>query len=144
MLVLFACLGAALLTETLGFSLALGAFLAGILISESEYRFQMLAEIRPFRDVFNSMFFIAIGMLLRLDFAYKNLFLIVGLVVCIIVLKCTMVALSSIILSYPLRTCFITALGLSQIGEFSFVLIRSGNVMACLMNIIINWRSPRQ
>ncbi len=125
---LFTCLGVALLTESFGFSLALGAFLAGILISESDYRSQLLAEITPFRDVFNSMFFISVGMLLRLDFFFENFILISALVVCIILLKAILLILTVMLLKFPLRTSIIAAMGLSQVGEFSFVLIRAGSV----------------
>lgn len=131
-LVLFTCIGSALLTETLGFSLALGAFLAGILISESDYRYQLLAEITPFRDVFNSMFFISIGMLLNLNFAVTHVIVIGVLVIAIIVIKGFIVFISSALLSFPRRICILSAVGLAHVGEFSFVLIRSGKVHGLL------------
>lgn len=125
--VLFACLGGALITESLGFSLVLGAFLAGVLISESDYQHQVIAETGPFRDVFNSMFFISVGMLVDLDFAASNLLLVVGLGLGIVVLKAAAVALAAAVLGYPTRTRILAALGLAQVGEFSFVLIRNGH-----------------
>ena len=124
---LFACLGAALLTESLGFSMALGAFLAGILISESDYRHQLLADMSSIRDFFTSMFFISVGMLLRVEFVFDHASIILALVLSILTLKFIALLLSTSILRYPLRTCLITALGLAQIGEFSFVLIRLGH-----------------
>ena len=129
---LFACLGMAWVTETLGFSLVLGAFLAGILIGESEYHVQVAAETTPFRDVFNSMFFISIGMLLRLDFAWANLGLVLALGVGIIVLKTVVALVAVAALRYPLRTCFLAAVGLAQIGEFSFVLVQTGDAAGLL------------
>ena len=129
---LFACLGAALLTEFLGFSMALGAFLAGILLSESDYRHQLLADMSSIRDFFTSMFFISIGMLLRLNFAYDHAPLILGLVAGLVLIKTAVVLVSTAVLRYPLRTCIITALGLAQIGEFSFVLIRMGQTHGLL------------
>jgi len=123
---LFACLGSAILTDALGFSLALGAFLAGILISETDYHYQIQAEITPFRDVFNSIFFISIGMLVNLGFGINNLIPILLLSLIIILLKSVVAygAVASLLL--PKRTCFISALSLAQIGEFSFVLISAG------------------
>ena len=123
---LFSCLGVALLTESIGFSLAFGGFLAGILLSESDYRHQLLAEMSSIRDVFTSMFFISIGMLLSLEFASNNIVTIVCIVFSITSIKIFTTMLSTSSLSFPVRTAIVTSLGLAQIGEFSFVLIRSG------------------
>jgi len=123
---LFACLGAAVLTDALGFSLALGAFLAGILISETDYHYQIQAEITPFRDVFNSIFFISIGMLVNLDYAVKYLIPILLLSLLTILLKSAIAYGAVAALKLPRRTSFISALSLAQIGEFSFVLISTG------------------
>jgi CPA2 family monovalent cation:H+ antiporter-2 len=123
---LFACLGSALITESLGFSLALGAFAAGHLIAETDYRYQVLAETAPFRDVFNSTFFIAVGMLLRLDFALDNAALILAVGGTVMAIKAIPALLAVKALSFPSRTCLIATLGLAQISEFSFVLIQAG------------------
>lgn len=123
---LFACLGAALITESLGFSLALGAFAAGLLIAETDYRYQVLAETAPFRDVFNSMFFISVGMLLRLDFALHHAALILVVGGAVMAIKALPALLAVKALAFPPRTCLIAALGLAQISEFSFVLIQAG------------------
>jgi len=120
------CLGMAWFTESLGFSLALGAFLAGIVISESEYSHQVVAEVVPFRDVFNSVFFISIGMLLDLQFVASHAPAVGRLTLLILVIKILGTAGAVALLSYPLRTVTITALSLAQIGEFSFVLLRVG------------------
>ncbi|MBZ0113839.1 MAG: cation:proton antiporter [Thermoanaerobaculia bacterium] len=124
---LLACLGGALVTETLGFSLALGAFLAGILLSESEYHHQVIAETGPFRDVFNSVFFISVGMLVQLDYAVSHLTLVLGLTAAVIALKGVVVFAAVSILRFPFRTSVIAALGLAQIGELSFLLARAGH-----------------
>ncbi|HEX7181584.1 MAG TPA: cation:proton antiporter [Thermoanaerobaculia bacterium] len=123
---LLVCLGMAWLTESLEFSLALGAFLAGIVISESEYSHQVVAEIVPFRDVFNSLFFISIGMLLDLGFAMANVAAIGGLALLILVVKALAATGAVALLGFPGRIAVITGLGLAQIGEFSFVLLRVG------------------
>ena len=123
---LFLCLGAALLTEHFGFSAALGAFVAGILISRSPYHHQVVAETMPFRDVFNSIFFISVGMLLQLRFVAEFPLLIGVVALGLLVLKAVIVFVTVYLMKYPMRTAIITALGLAQIGEFSFVLIRAG------------------
>jgi len=123
---LFACLGSAILTDYLGFSLALGAFLAGILIAETDYHYQIEAEITPFRDVFNSIFFISIGMLVNLEFGFSNLIPILCASLVIIILKFVFAYSAVAALLLPKRTCFISALSLAQIGEFSFVLVSAG------------------
>lgn len=123
---LVVCLGMAWFTESLGFSLALGAFLAGIIISESEYSHQVVAEVVPFRDVFNSVFFISIGMLLDLRFAASHTLMIGSLALLVVVVKTLAAAGAVALLSFPVRTMTITALSLAQIGEFSFVLLRVG------------------
>jgi len=123
---LFACLAAAVLTESFGFSLALGAFVAGILIAETDYRYQVLAETAPFRDVFNSMFFISVGMLIQLDFALQNAGMILIVVMAVLIIKALLVVAAVTALSYPWRTRLLVALSLAQIGEFSFVLIHVG------------------
>lgn len=123
---LFLCLGMAFLTSSLGLSLALGAFLAGIIISESEYSYQVTAEIMPFKDLFTSLFFISIGLLLNLPFAWNDKFIILTLVPIIIILKALVVFFIVKIMRYPTQTALVSGLGLAQIGEFSFVLAGVG------------------
>jgi monovalent cation:H+ antiporter-2, CPA2 family len=122
------CFGTAWLTSLAGLSLALGAFVAGILISESDYGQQALADVLPLRDVFSSLFFVSVGMLLNVEFALQHA-VIIGLIVVGIVLgKCVTGAVATLAMSYPLRTAVLTSLALAQIGEFSFVLARAGMV----------------
>jgi CPA2 family monovalent cation:H+ antiporter-2 len=120
------CLGAAWLTESLGFSLALGAFLAGIVVAESEYSHQVVAEVAPFRDVFTSVFFISIGMLLDLRFAAAHLPLILGITGAVILIKALTGGAAARVLGLPARVVALAALALAQIGEFSFVLLNVG------------------
>jgi CPA2 family monovalent cation:H+ antiporter-2 len=114
------------LTSIIGLSLGLGAFLAGLIISESEYSLAALGGIRPFRDVFMSFFFVSIGMLLDVSFVFQNTALIGLLALSVIALKTFIVFLVSWILALQLRTAILVSLSLSQIGEFSFVLSRTG------------------
>jgi len=123
---LFACLGMALLTSSLGLSLALGAFLAGVIISESDYSSQVVSDILPFKDVFNSLFFISIGMLLHIGDLWNSKGIVAGLVLSIFLLKAAVVFLAVRILGYDSRLSLLTGLALAQVGEFSFVLAGVG------------------
>ncbi|MBI5682866.1 MAG: cation:proton antiporter [Deltaproteobacteria bacterium] len=124
--ILFVCLGIAWFTSRLGLPIALGAFIAGIVISESEYSHQITAEILPFKDVFTSLFFISIGMLLELNYFISNIHKILPISVGIIVFKTFIIVAAGQILRYPLRMIIIVGLGLSNIGEFSFLLMKIG------------------
>lgn len=121
------CFAVAALTSSAGLSLSLGAFLAGMLISESEYSYQALSGILPFRDIFISFFFVSIGMLLNSNFLLHNILLIVLLSGIVIVFKSIFSGLVTVILGYPLRIAIIVGFALSQIGEFSFVLSKIGS-----------------
>jgi len=124
--IILLCLGTALLTSELGLSLALGAFLAGLVISESEYAYQAISDILPFKDSFNGLFFISIGMLMNLKFLSENLFVIVLAVFFILLLKTSTGFFSVHLLGHPVRVSLQTGLHLAQIGEFSFVLAMAG------------------
>jgi len=123
---LFICVSTALLTASLGLSLALGAFIAGIIISESEYSHQVVSDIIPFKHLFNSLFFISIGMLLNLRFVWVEKFFILALVLSVLFLKALVLFLVVRMLRYPARIALLVALSLAQIGEFSFVLANVG------------------
>lgn len=124
--VVLICIGIAWLTSLAGLSLALGAMLAGLIISESEYSHQAIGTIIPFRDVFTSFFFVSVGMLLNVGFLLEHLEIIMILVMGVIAGKAVLAALVPGILGYPIRTLVLVGLGLSQVGEFSFILSKSG------------------
>ena len=124
--VILLCLGTALLTSELGLSLALGAFLAGLVISESEYANQAISDILPFKDSFNGLFFISVGMLMDLRFLSQNPLLILFAVIFILLLKTSTGFFSVHLLGHPVRVSLQTGLQLAQIGEFSFVLAMAG------------------
>lgn len=124
--VVLICFGTSFLIAQFGLSLALGAFIAGMVLSESEYNHQIIADILPFRDVFNSLFFISIGMLLSLGALASNIFVIILLVAALIAVKALIVLAVIRTLGYSLRIATMTAIGLSQIGEFSFILAKTG------------------
>ena len=120
------CFAVAWLTSSIGLSLALGAFLSGLIISESEYSHQALGNILPFRDVFISFFFISIGMLLDLDFLFKNPLPVTVIALGVLALKTLTAGLASVLLGFPIRTTILVGLILCQVGEFSFILSRTG------------------
>jgi CPA2 family monovalent cation:H+ antiporter-2 len=120
------CLGVVWLTSSVGLSLALGAFLAGLIISESEYANQALGNILPFRDIFTSFFFVSIGMLLDMGFFVNNLGLILPIAAGILVCKTIVAGGATLILGFPFRTAVLVGLGLNQVGEFSFILSKIG------------------
>uniref|UniRef100_C6E855 Sodium/hydrogen exchanger n=1 Tax=Geobacter sp. (strain M21) TaxID=443144 RepID=C6E855_GEOSM len=124
--IIFIGMGTAWLTSQAGLSLALGAFIAGLAISESEYSHQALSDIMPFREAFMSLFFISVGMLLKPAILLKFPILIIGMVIFIILIKAVLTSAVVFALGLPMRIAIIAALSLAQIGEFSFVLSRSG------------------
>ena len=124
--VVFICLSAAIFTSSIGLSLALGAFLAGIIISGSQYSQQAMGNIIPLRDMFMSFFFVSVGMLLDIGYLRENLLVIVIAAIVLIIAKSVACAATTFLLGRPLRTTILAGLALSQVGEFSFVLSRLG------------------
>lgn len=124
--IIFIGLGTAWLTAIAGLSLALGAFIAGLAISESEYSHQALSDIIPFREAFMSLFFISVGMLLDPAVVVEHPLLIVSLVATILLIKTLVTTGAAMALGVPMRIAIIAALSLAQIGEFSFVLSQAG------------------
>jgi monovalent cation:H+ antiporter-2, CPA2 family len=123
------CLGIALLTEHLGLSIEMGAFVAGLMISEVEYADQTLAYVEPLRDIFASLFFAAIGMLIDPVFLWENLDLILELVALVILGKFLIVTPLVRAFGYSLKTALLAGFGLAQMGEFSFVLASEGQAL---------------
>ena len=123
------CLGIALLTEEMGLSIEMGAFVAGLMISEVEYADQTLSYVEPLRDIFASLFFASIGMLIDPVFLWNNLELILGLVALVFIGKFLIITPLVKLFRYSWKTAIITGLGLAQIGEFSFVLASEGQAL---------------
>ncbi|MEK6591266.1 MAG: cation:proton antiporter [Nitrospinota bacterium] len=124
--VILLCLGTAWLTHYFGLSLAMGAFIAGLIISESDYSSQVVVETLPFRDFFSSIFFISIGMLLKLYYLSDHFIYLLSLTIGIILLKMVFTFVSVILFQKSFRIAFISALRLAQIGEFSFLIAENG------------------
>ena len=116
------CFAVAWLTSAVGLSLALGAFFAGLIISESDYSHQATANVLPFREIFISFFFVSVGTLLNLQFFFENFIYILLLTVGVVLLKMLIIGLMVLLLRYPARVSFLVLFGLFQVGEFSLLL----------------------
>ncbi len=124
--VIVSCLGIAWLTSLGGISLALGAFIAGLVISESEYSHQAMAEVLPFRDSFNSLFFVSIGILMDWRVLIAHPLPVAGLLVTILLVKFFAGAGAVLLAKIPLRSAIMVGIALAQVGEFSFLLAQQG------------------
>jgi monovalent cation:H+ antiporter-2, CPA2 family len=126
MSILLVCLAVALLTASLGLSLAFGAFLAGLMVSESEYSHNAFGHLIPFKDTFASFFFVSIGILLDLDYVAHHLVLVLLTVLVVILIKSSIAGVTAFFLGHTFRGVIMVGIALSQIGEFSFILARVG------------------
>lgn len=120
--ILVLCLGIALLASSLGLGIAMGAFVAGLMISNVEYADHALDRILPMRDVFATLFFTSIGLLIDPVFLFENLPQLLGLVAISMIGKAAIATLAVSLFGYSLKTSLTVGLGINQIGEFSFVL----------------------
>ncbi|KAB2814537.1 cation:proton antiporter domain-containing protein [Phaeocystidibacter luteus] len=120
------CFATAWMTYSVGLSLALGAFFAGLIISESTYSHQATANILPFREIFISFFFVSIGMLLDVKFFLMNVHWIILLSIATFVVKGIIAAIATSAIRYPARTVILSGMTLFQVGEFAFVLSATG------------------
>lgn len=125
--VLLITLGLAYVTDMAGLSLALGAFVAGMLISETEFRYQVESDIRPFRDILMGLFFVTIGMAVDLAFLPDNLLLVLFIVGLLLVGKLLVIVLLARLYTKQWSTALRTGLGLAQAGEFGLVLLALAN-----------------
>ena len=130
--IILLCFGIALMTSRLGLSLALGAFLAGLIISESEYAHQATSDILPFKDSFIGLFFVSVGMLMDFGYMAGNYLTILVVVALILALKLFTGTVSALMAGGSLRAALQASQGLVQIGEFSFVLAVSGKEMGII------------
>ena len=126
LLTLFICMGTTFATSLIGIGPELGAFVAGLLISNTEYSHQTLGYIQPFEDIFMSLFFISIGLMVNLHLFLANIGIIIALTVIILIINFTATFITGIALKLPTKVSVSIAILLSQIGEFSFVLATEG------------------
>jgi monovalent cation:H+ antiporter-2, CPA2 family len=135
MAILLIVLSSALIAYTFGFSYSLGAFIAGMLIAETKYKYQIEADLVPFRDILLGVFFISVGMQVNFTTIIDNFFIIVGLTAAILAIK--VVIIFSILRFFNTTArSFKTALTLAQVGEFSFAVLALASVNNLLDNQI--------
>lgn len=120
------CFATAFITQLLGLKLALGAFLAGLVISESEYSFEALKNIMPFKKIFTAIFFISVGMLLDLAFVGEQILLLAGITLSVMIVKFLIIVPIGVYLNTGIRNSIVSGLVLSQVGEFAFILSKVG------------------
>ena len=134
LLTLFICMGTTFATSLIGIGPELGAFIAGLLISNTEYSHQTLGYVQPFEDVFMSLFFISIGLMVNLHLFLANIGIIIALTVIILVINFSATLITGMALKLPAKVSISIAILLSQIGEFSFVLAREGMAYGLMTN----------
>ena len=116
-------------TESAGLSAALGAFVAGLLLSETDFGHRALSEVVPLRDTFAALFFVSLGMLTEPRFLVDNIDLVLPLVAAIIFVKFAVTAVMVRAFGFLPSTSLLTGLGMGQIGEFSFILVGSATTL---------------
>jgi len=126
------CLGTAWIGGRLGLSLAIGSFLAGLMFANSEYAHQLMGDVVPFRDMFVSIFFVSIGLLVDLSFILTNGPAILSIVLLVLIVNAVVVTGLILAMHYPPRIALASGLILSQIGEFSFVLLEAARITGAL------------
>jgi monovalent cation:H+ antiporter-2, CPA2 family len=144
-------LGAAAVTQAAGLSLALGAFLAGLLINQSDYAHEMLSRLLSLRDAFVALFFVTVGVLIDLRVVVDNIALLGVLVGLVVIGQWAIWTVVSLLFRQSLSTALLVGVGLAQIGEFSFILVQvarqaghvgadvySATLAASLVTILIN------
>jgi CPA2 family monovalent cation:H+ antiporter-2 len=120
------CLAVALLTYQLGMSLAFGAFLAGLMISESEYSHNAFGSLIPFKDLFSSFFFVSIGMMLDMNFVITHFNIVLISVTILLAVKTFVAGGTGFLLGHTFKGTVLVGLALCQVGEFSFILAKIG------------------
>ena len=138
LMVVALCLGIAVLTWWAGLSLALGAFAAGLIISSSPFGLQAVGSVLPMRDLFTSLFFVSIGMLIDPSYVWSHMGLVLGVTGLVLAIKLVTTGGSILLLGHGLRTAGAAGLALMQVGEFSFVLSRLGLQSGLLSQDVYN------
>jgi CPA2 family monovalent cation:H+ antiporter-2 len=126
------CLGTAFLTAEAGLSLALGAFMAGLVIAGSPYAYQAISSVMPMRDIFTSLFFVSIGMKMDIKYLVNNPFLVIGLALGVMLFNVITTALAMKAAGLRGRVAIMVGFALCQVGEFAFVLAKTGGELKLL------------
>lgn len=124
--VLAICIGTAWLTSLVGLSLALGAFLGGMVVADTEYGHRAMGDILPLRDAFVSVFFVSLGMLFDVRVVFQHPLLVTVLLLGFLLAKGFLATLAAQVMRFPARVAWLAGVGLAQFGEFGFVLARLG------------------
>ena len=124
--IILTCFAVAYLTSLLGLSLGLGAFLAGLIISESDYSHHATGKILPFREIFLSFFFVSVGMLFDIGFLFSHILIILALTILTIVVKFILVSISVKAIGQGFKESFVVGFSIFQVGEFSLLLAKEG------------------
>ena len=124
--VILLILGTAYITHSLGLSFAIGAFIAGLILSESEYSHQIVADTLPLRDAFNSLFFVSVGLLLNINFVFESPLIVFTYSLGVVLIKALIICGVVLLLKYPLRIAVLVGISLAQVGEFSFIVGEQG------------------
>ena len=124
--ILVSSVGTAWLGASMGLSMAVGAFLAGLMLAESEFSHQAYAEVRPLRDMLSGLFFISLGMLIHLPSLAAVAHVVAAVTVGIILVKAAIASGALLVSASPVRIALTSGIGLAQVGEFSFILGRAG------------------
>ena len=132
------CMTVAFITNKAGLSLALGAFLAGMVVSETGYGYQALGNVIPFKDVFTGFFFVSIGLLINLDVFIAEPIYIFGMAILIILIKGAVATVSMNLVGYPTKMSAKAGFSLAQVGEFSFILSSVGVTVGLLDDLALS------
>ncbi len=124
--ILALCIGTAWLTSLAGLSLALGAFLGGLVVADTEYGHRAMGDILPLRDAFVSLFFVSLGMLFDINVLMQQPLLVGGLFCGFLLGKGFLATLAAMVMRFPARAAWLAGVGLAQFGEFGFVLAKLG------------------
>jgi CPA2 family monovalent cation:H+ antiporter-2 len=124
--ILALCIGTALLTSLAGLSLALGAFLGGMVVADTEYGHRAMGDILPLRDAFLSVFFVSLGMLFDANVIFQHPVWVLVLLLGFLGAKGLLATVSALAMRFPARVAWLAGVGLAQFGEFGFVLVRLG------------------
>lgn len=136
------CLGMAWFSGALGLSAAIGALLAGFMFANTGFSHQLMGDIIPFRYLFVSIFFVSIGLLFDVQFFMENIFLVLSVLGLVLFINFVIMTLLILAFGFPPRVAVITGIILSQIGEFSFILIemarQTGNIGPTLYQLLLS------
>ena len=142
--VILASIGTAWASSLLGISMALGAFLGGLVLAESEYSHQAYAEIRPLRDILAGLFFISLGMLVDPGVLLKQFPIVIAIALLLVIVKASVATVAFIAAGTTMRVAATAGLDLAQVGEFSFILGRSGREVGSAQRGVLAAPARRQ